>query len=263
MDLLDLTLQEFLIFVLCLLRMAGIVVFAPFFGGEDFPRRARIGLAALLALVVYPHAAATVQGPLQLDWWTLVVLTAREVFVGVVIGYAASLVFAGAQLAGELIGQQLGFALANVLDPFLEQEVGLISFFKFSFAIVIFLSLDLHLVLLHVLAGSYLAVGLGASVLRPELLEGVWSMFAGIWEAAVRLGGPVLLIMLLVSVVVGVLTRTMPQLNIIVIGLPLRTFVGLLALSMVARPFAEGVATLCRQMIRDVDTVVQLLGPAG
>ncbi|MBN1257354.1 MAG: flagellar biosynthetic protein FliR, partial [Planctomycetes bacterium] len=248
MNLVDITLNEFLILVLVLLRMSGVVVFAPFFGGENLPQRARIGLVVFLSIIAYPMAMKTLHGmALPLSLIDLSFLAMREILVGAALGYGGSLVFTGAQLAGELIGQQVGFTLANVVDPMLEQEIGIISFLQFTLAIVVFISLNLHLVLVKILALSYDVVGLGGALLRWEFFNYLSDMFGRIWSAAIELAGPVLLVMLLVSVVVGFLTRTMPQLNIIVIGLPSRTLIGLLALCFVARPFILSMGRLCEQ----------------
>jgi flagellar biosynthetic protein FliR len=261
LNIVDLTLNEYLIFAMVLIRMSGLVVFAPFFGGENLPQRARIGLAVFLSFVVFKDAAAGLSGPLELSWITLGMLAGKELLIGLAVGFASGLVFSGAQLAGELIGQQVGFTLANVVDPVTESEVGIISFFNFTMTIAVFLSLNLHLLLIKILALSYRYVGIGEVVLRKEMFGHLSYMFGEIWDYALQIGGPILLLMLLVSVIVGFLTRTMPQLNIIVIGLPSRTMIGLLALFMAVRPILEVAGILCAQMIEDVSYLVELLGP--
>lgn len=262
MNLIEISLNEFLIYILVLLRMGGVVVFAPFLGGEDLPQRARIGIVVFLALATYHRAEATLGGmALPLSLFELAGLAAREVLVGVSLGYGSSLVFSGVQLAGELVGQQIGFTLANVLDPVMEEEVGLISFFKFTLAIAVFLALNLHLLLLKVLALSYEFVGLGGAVLHTRFLDQLLEMFGGIWRTALEVGGPVLIVMLMVSIVVGVLSRTMPQLNLLVIGLPTRTMVGLFVLSVAMYPVIDGAGQLCGQMLFDVELLIRYLGP--
>lgn len=261
MNIIDLTLNEYIVFAMILIRMSGLVVFAPFFGGENLPQRARIGLAVFLSFVVFDHAAATLDVPLKLSWLELGVVAVQELLVGLALGYAAGLVFSGAQLAGELIGQQIGFTLANVVDPVSESEVGIISFFNFTLMVALFLALNLHLVMIKILASSYDFVGIGKAVLRPDMFGHLSYMFGQIWDISLQLGGPILLLMLLVSVIVGFLTRTMPQLNIIVIGLPSRTLIGLLALFMSIRTIIDVSAVLCVQMLEDIQYLVQLLGP--
>ena len=264
LSLVELTLNEYLVFALVLLRMSGLVVFAPFFGGENFPQRARIGLAVFLSLLVFPSAMETLHGMgLPLNLVELAVLGIREIFVGIVIGYASGLFFTGVQLAGELIGQQIGFALANVVDPITEQQVGLISFFKFSLTLILFLGLNLHLFMMEVLAYSYRMVGLGQSVMHIELVDGVSELFGRIYAIGMITGGPILLVMLMISVTIGFLVRTMPQLNIMVVGLPLRTMVGLLTLMVAIRPFAHTVTFVSERFMRDVSDLVVLLSEQG
>lgn len=260
-SIIDVTLDQYLIFGMTLVRMSGLVVFAPFFGGEDIPKRARIGLAVMLSFIVFPIAAATVPEDMPLAWFDLAALAVRELFVGLVLGFVAGFVFAGCQLAGELAGQQIGFALANVVDPVQDQEVGIISFFKFLVALAIFLSVDLHLAVIRILVLSYEAVGVGRAVLRVETLEQVSRMFGEIWETGLRTGGPLLLVMFMVSVVVGFVSRTMPQFNIIAFGLPARSTVGMLALFIAMRPFCQAALYLCIEMVRKVDVLVLTLAP--
>lgn len=265
MTLVDLTLNEFLIFILVLLRMGGLVVFAPFFGGENFPQRARIGLAVFISFLVFPGASATLNGMgLPLDLMELAMLGIREIFVGLLIGYASGLVFGGVQLAGELIGQQVGFALSSVVDPVTEEEVGLITFFQFIMALVIFLGLGLHLFMIEVLAYSYQAVGLGQSVLREELAMEVVELFGKLYDVSIITGGGVLLVMLMVSVTTGFLVRTMPQLNIMVVGLPIQTLVGLLTLIVAIHPFTQTIAFVSVKFMDDVALLVQMMAlPEG
>lgn len=236
--------------------------FCTFFGGENLPQRARIGLAVFLSFVVFKDAAASLSGPLQLNWVSLGFIAAQELLVGLSVGFASGLVFSGAQLAGELIGQQVGFTLANVVDPVTESEVGIISFINFTLTIAVFLALNLHLMLIKILALSYRYVGIGKVILQKEMFGHLSYMFGEIWDYALQIGGPVLLLMLLVSVIVGFLTRTMPQLNIIAIGLPSRTVIGLLALFLAVRPILEIAGILCAQMVEDVGYLVELLGPS-
>jgi flagellar biosynthetic protein FliR len=242
--------------------MSGLVVFAPFFGGENLLLRARIGLVIFLSFVVMPLAGSTINHAIPLNWMDIALLAVKEFLVGAVLGYVGSLAFTGMQLAGELVGQQVGFTLANVMDPMTEQEIGIISFFAFTIGLAVFLALNFHLVFLKILALSYEVVGIGAASLTTSTISQMSYMVGQIWETCLSIGGPLLMVMLLVSIVIGFLTRTMPQLNIIVIGLPSRTLIGLLALSFGVRPMVLTMSVVFEQLMKDVEYLVGTLNAA-
>ena len=263
MDIVTVTLDQYLVFGMALARMSGLVVFMPFFGSENFPRTARVAFAALLALVVFPHAQRTLPQGFSMDLYELATLAMRELAVGLVLGQVAAFFFSGLQVAGELIGQQIGFSLANVFDPMMGEETGLISYLQLFLGLVIFVSLDLHLAMMEALALSYESVGLGAATWNGEVLEKTAQMFGRIWETGLQTGGPVLLVMMLLSVVVGFVSRTMPQFNIQAVGLPAQTVVGMLALMLMMRVYCQAVAYLGHELISDLYTVVDLMAPQG
>lgn len=262
MNILDVTLEDFLVFGMALIRMSGLVVFMPFFGSDYFPRTARAGFVVFLALVVFPRAAQTIPEDFRMDLFELAALACREAVIGLVMGQVASFFFSGLQLGGELIGQQIGFSLANIIDPMYDTQVGLISFVYFLVAMGVFVGLDLHLVLLQILALSYEFVGVGEAVFTPELLQKISALFGDIWVVAMQTGGPILAIMMLVSVIQGFISRTMPQFNIIAIGLPMQTVIGLTALMLGLEAYCQTVAMLSERLLTDLNTLVELLGPA-
>ncbi|MCX7934522.1 MAG: flagellar biosynthetic protein FliR, partial [Planctomycetota bacterium] len=218
----DRLLLSFIIYALALIRCSGLVVFAPFFGAEHFPALTRIGMAAFFALVMFPAAAETAALPPRLDAVALGLLALQEISVGLLLGFLASLIFLGVQLAGELVSQQIGFSLANIVDPLYEQEIPLLGFFKINLAVAIFLLANLHLAIIGLLHHSFTVAGLGT------LTAAAWESGALLQEAeyhamrmmvvALQLAMPVILILLLEGVVEGFVTRTMPQMNILVLG---------------------------------------------
>jgi len=230
-------LAGYLLFGLVLIRCSGVAVFAPFFGAEQFPLRARIGLVFFFALLLYPAAtqdpACLPRIPNPLNMLDLGILTLQEVSVGVVLGFLSTMVFMGTQLGGQLVGQQVGFAMANVIDPLSDSEVSLIGFLNMNLAVVIFVTANLHLLVIGILWKSYGCVPIGALAFAQApaaVNQAVMVESERMFVVALQLAMPVLLVMLLNSVVEGFVTRTMPQMNIMVLGLPLRVALGMTAL---------------------------------
>ncbi len=267
----DRTLLSFIIYALTLIRCSGLAVFAPFFGAEHFPVLARIGMAGFFALVMFPAAAETAALPPILNATALGLLALQEISIGLVIGFLASLIFLGIQLAGELVSQQIGFSLANIVDPLYEQEIPLLGFFKINLALAIFLLANLHLAVIALLHRSFAAAGLGT------IAFAAWESGAFLQEAeyhamrmmvvAMQLAMPVILILLLEGVVEGFITRTMPQMNILVLGLPLRVALGMLALIFALPAICQALAApeaahegILGTMVRDLAALLVILG---
>jgi flagellar biosynthesis protein FliR len=215
-------------FVLVFFRIAGMMLFAPLFGSARIPKRVRVMLALVLALGLMPGLEP--QGGLPADVWTLTLGIAGEIIFGLALGMVLGMVFIGAQMAGEVIGQQMGLGLSQVFDPQFGQQTSLVGEMYFMFAMVIFLLIDGHHAMLHGLRASFDALPLLSVGLTPSLLELLIGLLQACMGLAVRLAAPVLVTMLVVELALGFISKTMPQVNVLTAGLPLRAVVGMIML---------------------------------
>ena len=224
-------LSAFLTYVLVLLRCGCLVLFAPFFSSEVFSSQIRVYFAAVFPLLLIPAATRTAMVPEYMDMQQLFLLAGQEFVLGMAIAYLASLVFIGVQMAGEIAGQQIGFSMANVIDPQSGIEVPMLGFINTNLTLMLFITAKLHLVLIYIMAQSYEFVGIGAMLPGVNFNNPVLSM--GLLQATnmiklgVQMAVPIMSIMLLNSIVEGFITKTMPQMHIQVLGMPLRVVLGL------------------------------------
>ncbi|MDR0362382.1 MAG: flagellar biosynthetic protein FliR [Planctomycetota bacterium] len=226
-------LVAFILFTLVLIRIGSLVLFAPFFGSEVFSARVRLYFVAALSVLLIQPAADTAEIPVHLEMSTLAILAMQEFAVGTVIAFLAGFVFTGVQLAGEMAGQQIGFSMANVVDPMTGIQMPILGNINTNLTIMLFLVAKLHLALIYILAKSYDFVGIGglvAEVAAPPLYAASRLQAEAIFTVGLRLAIPIMLVMLMNSVVEGFVTKTMPQMNIMVLGMPLRVVLGLSAL---------------------------------
>ncbi len=226
-------LVAFIVFVLVLIRIGCIVLFAPFFASDLFPTQIRIYLIGVFSFIMVPFAAMTAAIPRNLDMLQLGLLAGQEFALGMALGIFATMVFTGVQLAGELAGQQIGFSMANVLDPTTGEESPILGYINMNLAMMLFIIAGLHLVYIYIVFQSYQFIGIGS--LLPEaafdpLLRMSLEQARALLVVGLELAIPVMLIMLMNSVVEGFITKTMPQMNIMVLGMPLRVVLGLSAL---------------------------------
>ena len=225
----------FLSFIFILIRTTSFFFTAPIFGGATNPPQVKIGLGVLFSVLIL---VAT--GPVVTDIPATIVevalLIAMEVAYGLTLGYAVSLVFAGVQLGGMLMGYQMGFAVANVLDPVSNEQVSIIGQFLFLFAMLYFLAMDAHHVLLKGIADSFALAPIGSFAVTQGSITWFVGIFGHMFWLGLKIAMPVVGAIFLIDVALGIIAKTVPQMNVFIVGLPLKSLVGMFILGL-AFPF--------------------------
>lgn len=222
------------------LRCLGTFAVAPLFGSRFVPAQLRVALGLLCGALLVPLALGAA-GPLGRlaagsAWNPLAspveyaLRCAGEMLLGLGVGYLALLFLAAVQVAGQVMDMELGFAMVNVLDPQFGFQLPLLGSFLNLLGVLVFLALDGHLLLLRAMRDSVLLLppgGVGLAAGAGELLV---RAFAAVFVTALKLAAPIVAALFLVSVALGIVARTVPQMNVFVVGLPLRIAVGIAVL---------------------------------
>ena len=219
------------VFFLVFTRMGGIMIFAPYFSETAIPRKVKIALALVLAVLTFGDVA--LPGGLDGSPGMMAVAAGAELLVGVAIGLAAQLLMAAVQLAGELLGHDIGFAIVNTVDPVTEQRVSVIGQAQAFVALVIFLALGGDAILVKALVGSYEIVPLAGGRVTPGLVKVLVEISGSMFDLAIKVAAPGVAVLFLVTVALGFLARTVPQMNVLIVGFPLRIGVGLAMLMII------------------------------
>jgi len=207
-----------------LVRVSGLMAIAPIIGGKQVPVRIRVGLAVLFTLVILPFTGTTpVVEPLSAEG---VLITAQQFLIGVAMGFMLQLIFNAVALAGENIAMTMGLGFAVMSDPQNGVQVPVVGQFFMIMATLLFLALNGHHAALEMMAASFdympvATIGLGSEVLW-QLLE--W--FGVLFRGAVSIALPAVAALLTVNLVMGVMTKAAPQLNIFSVGFPVTMTVG-------------------------------------
>lgn len=228
------------LFLLVLCRVSGLVILAPVFGSAALPHPAKAFFALVLAALFLPlvRTPAPVPPP---DGGALLLAAAGELAVGLLLGFAASLLFAGVQLGGQLIDQELGFMMANVLDPVTNEQVSIVAQFKLLLSVVVYLLIDGHHFLLAAVRDSFASVPLlGARLSAGAALRVSDALAGDLFRLAVQIAAPAMATLFLVTVAMAVLARAVPEMNLFILGFPVRIAVGLAVLALGAGLFAAG-----------------------
>jgi flagellar biosynthesis protein FliR len=210
-----------------LVRPSALVAMAPPFGGAYTPVLVKIGFSVILALVLAPAIAL----PPVAGSVALVVIIAREVLIGVALAMTVRLLLAGVELAGQLAGFQLGLMYAGTVDPQTGARDNAIASLYANLALFTFLAIDAHHVLLRGLARSYAWLPVGMGGVDASLAPLVAKMLGAVFVIGAQLAAPIVVVLLVVELALGLLTRAAPALNMMVIGFPIRLIAGLLVLA--------------------------------
>lgn len=227
------------------LRIGGMLMVAPLFGTRSVPRRVKGMLALALGVAMAPLAGPPPPLP-GIDPLTAITV-AREVLVGVAMGFVLRLAFEAGALAGEFIAQGTGLSFAVLADPLRGTNAGVVGqWFYLSFALL-FLSMNGHLMLVEMLADSWRAVPLQSNwVPTPEALRAVPEFGARMFAVGIQIALPVVLAMLVVNLAFGVMSRAAPALNPIQLGLPASLLLGLLLMAALTGELAGPIEALLR-----------------
>ena len=213
--------------LLVLVRVGVMLALIPVFSQTQLPHLLRFAIGLLLALVIARTMPAI--APLH-GLGDLVVAILAQAFVGVVFGFVAFLLFTGIQFAGEIIDVQIGFAVVNIINPLTSQSVTVIGEFQLALATLLYLAADAHHLLLAGMAGSFTLVPLPYAA-APQLVAGdVMRFFAQCLFIVFEIAAPVAVSLFLVNVMLGLMARVAPQMNVFVVGFPIQISVGLIML---------------------------------
>jgi len=158
-----------------------------------------------------------------------------EALIGILLGLAVQFVFEAAELAGQVMGTQVGYGLVNILDPNTQVDTPVLSVFMQTVAMLIFLQLGVHRWLVRALAASFSYLPAGTALATGAMTQQLLHAAGGIWLAGVQLAAPVLLATLMVDLVLGFLGKASPQLPVLFLGLSVKSMVGLSLLGLSLR----------------------------
>ena len=226
---LNISLPQLQLFFLIFFRVGAILMSIPVFDSKSIPLFFKIALAFATSIILFPMLRVD-PVPMATSVLALAVGVTGEILLGLIIGFSVKLIFAGIQLAGQLAGYQMGMALANVMDPSSSQQVPLLAQFNNLFGLLIFISINAHYLFIRALTHSFEMVPPLNVNFSSSLMEHLIKMSGNIFVIGIQVGAPVIAALLITSVAFGLIARTVPQMNVLIVGMPLKIVIGLLFL---------------------------------
>ena len=260
-DFYDVFQGQLIAFLLVLTRTSGIFFISPFLGSMNVSARIRAGAAIAIAVILFPVVVkeSVVQAPATIMMFAFTV--AKEMFVGWLIGLVGYVTLSTVNLAGKVMDMQVGFAMVNMMDPTTQQQAGLIGTFLYNLTIIYFLITNGHHVILSALTESFRIIPLDSMVWNTSLPQFIVDLTAGIFLNGMKIAMPVTFAILLTNVGLGVLARTMPQMNIFVVGIPMQLMIGTSMISMVLPFYLLFLDVIFNEMYANISIALKSLVP--
>jgi flagellar biosynthetic protein FliR len=229
--------DKFVILLLVFVRMSALFVITPVFGRTELPSYLKIGLAFFCSYIIVP-----LLGNVQVEYMNLLsfaVIVAKEFLVGIIIGYVSFLVFSALYVAGQFIDIQIGFGMVNVLDPTMNTQIPLTGNFIYILTTMLLMAMDGHHILLSALFKSYSILPINGFLFTEAMVDNMATIFSDVFLIGFKISIPVLAAILLAEVALGILSRTVPQMNVFVVGMPLKIGLGLITLYLMLPVFIQ------------------------
>ncbi|MRX70608.1 flagellar type III secretion system protein FliR [Bacillus lacus] len=254
-------LQNYPAFLLVLARISAFFITLPLFSYRNIPASHKAGFAFFLSWIVFISIdvpAVNING-------SYFMLVLKEVLAGLLIGLMAYIILSAIQIAGGFIDFQMGFAIANVIDPQTGVQSPLIGQFLYTFAFLLMLSLNAHHLLLDGVFYSFQFIPLDQPFLplgNENVIHFAVTSFNKMFVIAFQMSIPVVGSLFLVDIALGIVARTVPQLNIFVVGIPLKIAVSFIMLILVMAALFMLMQQLFETMLYTMRALMELLGGA-
>jgi flagellar biosynthesis protein FliR len=209
------------------IRLTGLMLFAPFFSSVAIPSRVKAMLVLGLTLVVYPSVEQSIDPKISTHW-PLVILT--EFIIGVGMGIATNVVFEAAQLAGQVLGVQMGYSLVNILDPQSQVDTTVVAVFYQSILMLLFLQMNVHFWILRAVDNSYMYVPPGTAHLSNLFTVASLKFVGEVFDLGIQIAAPVLATTIAADIILGLLGKASPQMPLMLLGPAVKSVLGILVL---------------------------------
>ena len=253
------SLDNFYLLLLILSRISGIFVFTPVLGSLEVPLNFKIVMSFFISLVMFP-VVGSMNFQIPFDISGFMILIINQILIGLVIGYTATVLFNVFQTAGELFSTQMGFGIANVMDPIAQINVPITGEIISIFATIIFLGIDGHHMIIRAVYKSF-SIALwfpfnAAGNLALLQVDALGILF----ETAFKIALPIISTLFIVTIAEGILAKVAPQMNIMMVGFPVRVAVGLISMLLIMPVFGGITASVFDGVFDFIEKFLYVLG---
>ncbi|MEN6348072.1 MAG: flagellar biosynthetic protein FliR [Syntrophomonas sp.] len=240
-------------------RITGLFLSAPIFSSRMIPGRVKglviIAISATMAYFVPLNYGKNINTPAL-----FIAAMILEVIVGYTIGFVAYVVLATIQLAGQIMDMQMGFSIVNVVDPQSGTQIPLMGNFTQAIALLIYLGIDGHHYLLQALVQSFNLIPVLGMHVKSSFIDLITEITVNMFVIAVKISAPIVISILTSDIAMGFIARTVPQMNVFIVGLPLKILLGMVSLMLLLPVYLWVFNSLFAQFFTYVDQIILTMG---
>lgn len=249
-------------FLLVFIRMSGMFLLSPVFGQRNVPAPFKAAFALLTAMIVAPG----VQVPDASHYRTLaafVAMAAMELLIGLALGFISYMIFSALYVAGQLIDMRIGFGMVNVFDPVSNIQMPITANFYVILATLFIFATNTHHLFLLSIAQSFDLLPPGGTILLGELLDQTIRLFSVLFSLGFRIAAPVTVAILVTDMALGIISKSVPQMNVFMLGMPIKLILGMFILYLTLAAFRGMVSLLAEGMLREMNEFLSEAGKAA
>jgi flagellar biosynthetic protein FliR len=243
--------SRFMVFTLVLARTSGLILTAPIFSSLGLPRQVRAYLAVAMSLLMTPVYLGTSLPPVE-HLGRYAHLLVNEVAVGLLLGMGMNILFSGIMVAGQIVSQMSGMSLADVFNPAFDENESVFSQLFYFLVLAVFVSVGGHRMMTDALLETFAWAPPGHAMLGATFVEALTDIVTQSFVLGLRAAAPLLIALFLSTLVLGLVSRTLPQINIIAVGFGINSLLVLammmLSVGTVAWTFQRPVADVLLQL---------------
>ncbi len=242
-------------FALVLIRTASVLFFSPIYSQAGLPLMIKIGLALVIAFAIFPTINSS-QPPLTDNMISFVLIVFKELAIGFLIGYVATLAFAAFVMGGGLISTEMGLTMAELVDPLSGDRVSPIAQLLQIVALILFFAINGHHWLINALVLSYKTVPITGVIDLGFSMSKIMNLFNGLFMSAIKIAAPIMIVLGLTVVVSGFLARSTPEINIFLIIFPSKILIGFVLLAIMFPFITRAIQYLLDLLRKDIFSLV-------
>ncbi|WDV47709.1 flagellar biosynthetic protein FliR [Clostridiaceae bacterium M8S5] len=224
-SIINLILDNYIIFLVVLIRISGIFVISPVLSRTDIPMQAKVAFTVFISVLVVFFVRVDQQ--INVTLANMFYIVFKELLVGITIGFISYLFFISVYIAGQVIDMQIGFGMMNVFDPHSNSQVPITGSMYHIYALLVFLMIDGHHWLVKAIVHSYEVVPIGSFIINDEIMDLILRTFSQSFLIGFKISTPVVATIFLGNILLGIFAKTIPQMNVFVVGMPLKIVIGL------------------------------------
>ncbi len=255
----DFTIENMEFYLLVLMRISGFVATAPFFSYNTIPVRVKAAISIMLSIVMIEVLPATTVSYSGVIGFSILVL--KETVVGLILGFMCMLCFYIINFAGQIIDMEIGLSMASMFDPSTNIQITVTGNIYNYLLMLMMVVTNMHYYIIRAITESFQYFGIGEAVFREGLKDIVVDFMGNYFLIAIRIVLPVFSCMLLVNVVLGVLTKAAPQMNMFAVGLQIKVLVGVLILILLVQTIPMISDFIFGQMKEIITETIQIFSP--